>query len=75
VRHGVTYTAKVLHSTVLSLRALRDQLPPVVLDAVVYGPLTAQHIFFLGLGLSGAVAQHAEHYFFSLCRGEALQRH
>lgn len=59
-----TYTTKILDSAVLSMRALGDQLPPALVDAVIDRLLAAQHIFFFGLGISSAVAQDAEHHFF-----------
>jgi len=43
---------------------LADQLPSALVDSVVDKLIEAHHIFFLGLGISSAVAQDAEHHFF-----------
>lgn len=59
-----TYTAKILDSAVMSLRALAEQLPSTLVDAVVDRLIGAHHIYFFGLGISSAVAQDAEHHFF-----------
>lgn len=59
-----TFTAKIIDGSVASLRALPDQLPPALVEQVVGKLLEAGRIFFLGLGVSSAVAQDAEQHFF-----------
>lgn len=59
-----TFTTKILDTAVNSLRGLAEQLPEQLIDRVVDHLLSARHIFFLGLGVSSAVAQDAEHHFF-----------
>lgn len=59
-----TFTSKILDSAIASLRSVESDLPPAVIDEVVDAMLKARRVLFLGLGVSSAVAQDAEHHFF-----------
>ncbi len=59
-----TVTSKILDGAAQTLRALPAQLPSTLIDQVVDELLNARRIFFCGMGVSGVVAQDAEHHFF-----------
>lgn len=59
-----TVSDKILNAAMASLRGVRGQLDPVRLEAVIDALLAARRIFFIGAGVSSAVASDAEQHFF-----------
>lgn len=61
---AATYTGKILDSTLTSLRGVREQLQPEQVERVVDALVAAERLFFVGAGVSNAVARDAEQHFF-----------
>ncbi|MEE4204636.1 MAG: transcriptional regulator HexR [Halieaceae bacterium] len=59
-----TVSDKILDAAMASLRGVRSQLDPVVVERVVDSLLSAKRLFFVGAGVSSAVARDAEQHFF-----------
>ncbi len=57
---------KVFDTTIGSLRAVRDELSPDVLESAINTISNARRVEFYGFGASGSVAADAQHKFFRL---------
>lgn len=59
-----TVSDKILDAAMASLRGVRGQLDPAVVEQVVDALLAAKRLFFIGAGVSSAVANDAVQHFF-----------